>query len=219
MRFAGRSGRGVGRAVCILAGTLALACTSAPEHLPPRSPPPREVPPVPLPAAPLAAGYGRVVLHGTDGPMRVTAEAEAAFVPPGGHAPASRTGSLCATTPCVVDLPVGRYTLYLSSADGAFKHGDTDALEVTEGLTYYVRAPGRYESPTWFPALPTVLVITAAALITTGTVIAVSQDDGARAAGYAAIAGGVAVGTWGSIEAYDASRAKEQPGATTTWKW
>jgi hypothetical protein len=173
---------------------------------------------VPWPQYPPAAGYGRVLLHGTDGPMRIVAQADASFVPPGHSVPPTRTGDLCASTPCVADLPVGRYKLYLSSADGAFKHGDTDDLTVTEGVTYYVRAPGRYEPPEWIRVYPLVLVTAAAALIVTGAVVAAENEGTPRAAGIAMLGGGAVLGVWGGIELYDASRAKQQDGATTVWR-
>jgi hypothetical protein len=177
------------------------------------------VPRVPLPPGDTTSGTGRIVLHGTDGPMQITASADHSFVPPGGGVPATRTGELCRTTPCVVDLPVGQYELYLSSADGSFKHGDTDTLRVTEGLTYYVRAPGKYEPPRWFAALPIVLSIAASAALVTGSVLAADPgDSGTRTTGYVILGGGFALGVWAGIEIYDASRAKQQEGATTVWK-
>lgn len=150
--------------------------------------------------------------------MRVTAQADTSFVPPGAPVPPTRTGELCSSTPCIADLPVGRYKLYLSSADGTFLHGDTDQLDVTEGLTYYVRAPGHYEPPTWLAPLPLVLVITGAALLTTGLVMLIGTDQDLHTPGYFALGGGFALGTWGAFETYDASRAKQQAGATTVWK-
>lgn len=178
------------------------------------------MPPVQWPPYAPPGGYGRVVLHGTDGPMHIVAQADASFVPPGHSVPPTRTGDLCPSTPCVADLPVGRYKLYLSSADGAFKHGDTDELMVTEGVTYYVRAPGRYEPPEWLAPLPIVLLTGAVGLLVAGTVLAANEhgSSDSRTAGYVMLGGGAAIGVWGSIELYESSRAKQQDGATTTWR-
>jgi hypothetical protein len=151
--------------------------------------------------------------------MRITAQADTSFVPPGTGVPPTRTGELCSATPCVVDLPVGRYSLYLSSANGTFKHGDTDQLTVTEGLTYYVRSPGKYEPPTWLPWLPVLLVVAGVAVVTTGAVLAANDDSAVRTPGFVVLGGGVGLLTWGGIEYYDASRAKQQEGASTIWKW
>jgi hypothetical protein len=166
------------------------------------------------------SGHGRVVLNGTDGPMHVVAQADRSFVPPGQSVPPTRTGDLCSSTPCVADLPVGRYKLYLSSADGAFKHGDADELVVTDGVTYYVRAPGRYEPPEWLRVLPIVIVTGAAALLVAGAALALNGEASSqsRTAGYVMMGGGVVIGVWGGIELYDASRAKQQEGATTVWR-
>jgi hypothetical protein len=152
--------------------------------------------------------------------MHVVAQADRTFVPPGHSVPPTRTGDLCPSTPCVADLPVGRYKLYISSADGSFKHGDTDELNVTDGVTYYVRAPGRYEPPEWLRVFPVVLVTGAAALAIAGTVLAVNDDGSSqsRTAGYVMMGGGVAIGIWGGIELYDASRAKQQEGTSTVWR-
>jgi len=176
------------------------------------------MPSVAWPQYPLQVGYGRVVLHGTDGPMHVVAQADTSFVPPGQSVPPTRSGGLCPSTPCVADLPVGRYKLFLTSADGSFTHGDVDELTVTDGVTYYVRAPGRYQAPEWLRVYPIVLLTAAAALVVTGTVFAVEKDGTERAAGFAVLGGGVVIGVWGGIELYDASRAKQQEGATTVWK-
>jgi hypothetical protein len=159
-----------------------------------------------------------VILDGTDGPMRITAQADTSFIPPGASAPPTRTGELCVRTPCIADLPVGRYKLYLSSADGAFTHGDTDELVVTEGVTYYLRAPGKYEPPTWVPVLPTLLATMAAAVVITGAALATSHEESTQTTGFVVMGAGAALGIWGGFELYDASRAKTQAGTTTTWK-
>ena len=83
------------------------------------------LPRVDMPTTAPAAGNARVVLHTTDGPMRVEARADLDFVPPGSNAPPTRFGELC-VTPCVVDLPPGKYKLYLTSADGGYARGDVD---------------------------------------------------------------------------------------------
>lgn len=204
--------------LCAVFGLLAAACAGEPVQLPARSPPPREMPNVAWPPYAPAPGSGRVVLHGTDGPMHVVAQADASFVPPGHSVPPTRTGDLCQATPCVADLPVGRYKLYLTSADGSFSHGDTDDITVTEGVTYYVRAPGRYEPPEWLRVYPVVLVTAAAAMAVTGIVLAAENEGTPRTAGLVMIGGGVVLGVWGGIELYDASRAKQQEGATTIWR-
>lgn len=198
-----------------MAAALAAGCTGEPRVLSPRSPPPHVVPNVPVPNAPLPAGYGRVVLVGTDGPMKVTARADTAFVPPGTSLPPTRTGHLC-TTPCVVNLPVGSYQLYMSSADGTTE-GDVDVLKVHPGVNYYLRAPGKFDPPTWLPAVPVALEVVAAAALIGGVPLASSDRNGERAAGIGLLVGGAAVGIAGGIFYYNASRGARQEGATTSW--
>src|SRR5262245_10972846 len=95
-----------------------VGCTNEPKILPPRAPPPRAAPPISVPSVPVPEGFGRVVLHGTDGPMRISVRADESFIPPGMSVPPTRSGELC-VTPCVVDLPAGRYKLFLVSDDGS----------------------------------------------------------------------------------------------------
>jgi hypothetical protein len=201
------------RAIALLA---LIGCTNEPKILPPREPPARTPPPITVPQLGVAQGYGRVVLHGTDGPMRVTARADQAFVAPGMHVPSTRTGDLC-VTPCVVDLPTGQYKLYLVSADGSVPGGDVDTLQVRDGLTYYVRAPGRSEPRTWLPGVPFALVLVGAVALTGGLALLTGEDEAAQTTGFALLAGGGAAVVVGGVMYYDASRGTQQEGATTTW--
>lgn len=201
-------------AVTVLAG-----CTAEPILMDPRAPPPRIVPPVTMPSIAPAPGLGRVVLHSTDGALRVSARADTAFVPPGRNLPATRTGELC-VTPCVVDLPPGEYKLFMTSADDSYSRGDTDVLLVREGLTYYVRAPGRYEPRTWIPVVPSLVIVVGAALILSGAAMASSSASGsgdASSTGVVLMAVGGGIGITGGVLMYNVSRARIQNGATTSW--
>lgn len=198
-------------------GLLLVGCYGEPKVLEPRSPPPRQAPPVAVPGTPIPEGYGRVVLNGTDGPLKITARADQSFVPPGHPVPPNRTGELC-VTPCVVDLPVGRYELYMTSADGTYARGDTDTLNVTEGLTQYERAPGKYVQPDWIPIAPTAVVILGALAALGGAgLVSSSESDSTRVAGGALLAGGVVTVGFGGVWLYDAKRGAIQAGATTQW--
>jgi hypothetical protein len=179
------------------------------------------MPSVQLPPSPPAAGNGRVVLDTTDGPMRVFMEADPSFVPPGAKAPPSRSGELC-VTPCVADLPVGKYRLFMS-AEGGEQHGDTDDLLVGEGVTYYRRAPGKYTTPTIPEKVPPWLVIgLGAVLMPVGFALAVSSaapngGSGDPVPGLLLVGAGIGLGIGGGVWLYEASRATRQRGATTTW--
>ncbi|HMR07708.1 MAG TPA: hypothetical protein PKA88_18120 [Polyangiaceae bacterium] len=199
--------------VLLAAGTS--ACRGEPRALEPRTPPPRVAPNIQLPAAPIAPHHARVVLHSTDDALKITARADTAFVPPGHPVPPNRTGELC-TTPCVTDLPIGRYKLFMSSADGSYDQSDTDTLEVREGLNYYLRAPGKFEEPTWIPVLPTVLTVLGVAAIAGGTALASDSED-TRTTGLIIAGGGLALTITGGVLMYDAQRGAIQKGATTTW--
>lgn len=169
-----------------------------------------------MPTQPTPEGFGRVVLHGTDGPLRVTARADVAFVPPGMSVPPTRTGELC-VTPCVLDLPQGHYRLFLSSADGSYEASDTDDMVVRNGVTYHVRAPGKFVPPTWLPVLPTVIVILATGAVVGGASLVSKGDGSQKTTGGILIGVGVAAGIGGGLLYYDASRGARQDGATTEW--
>jgi len=150
--------------------------------------------------------------------MRVTVEADPGFVPPGATVAPSRTGQLC-LTPCAADLPFGRYRVYLSSPSG--QHGDVDELIVDQGLTVYRRAPGQYVTPSVAnKAAPLVVVVLGLALATVGLTLAASSAANNGSAAPGLVVGGLGIAAaaagWGWL--YDASRAVQQSGATTTWR-
>jgi hypothetical protein len=92
-----------------------------------------------------------------------------------------------------------------------------DQLDVKEGTNYYLRAPGKFDPPRWIHVLPTLVVITGVTLAVVGAGLAVSDESGARAAGFGMMGGGVAIGVAGGIYLYDESRGTTQQGATTSW--
>ncbi len=204
------SGHNVFRIVFALA-LGAQACAGEPRVLPPRTPPPRKMPYVNVPRERPQEGYGRVVLDAIDGPMQVTVEHDPSFKLSSEARLPSRTGELC-TTPCVVDLPVGRYRLYLFDTTGE-QRGDQDDLRVQSGLNVYRRAVGKYVTPSAGDRIaPTIVLVIAAGLAVAGVAFAVEEEEIA-AIGF--LGSGVALGIGGGIWAYQASRAIEQQGATT----
>jgi hypothetical protein len=201
------------------ASVLAVGCTGEPRILPPRTAPPRDVPALSQPGNPLPERYARIVLDTTDGPMRVEARNDPSFVPAGGPMTATRSGELC-VTPCIVDLPVGRYRLYFSATEHVDAgSGDTDDLVVPEpGHYVFRRAPGQYRTPSIAEAIPpgAVIVLSSVAL-SAGLFIAGTNED-ATTVGLGLSALGLAGGIAGGIWAYDASRATQQQGTTTFWR-
>jgi hypothetical protein len=201
-------------------GTIGLCasvgCLGTPKILPPRTPPAAVPPPVALPATPLKPGRGRVVIYTTDGPMRVVAEAGQQFQPEAAELPHS--GELC-VSPCVVDIPTGRYKLYLQSLQNGGSTGDVDDLQVQSGLTYYLRAPGRFDHPTWIPWGPTLLVVAGLLITIAGVGWAAGNSSGSSSATPGLITLGLGVGIMigGGAYIYDAQRGSIQQGATTQW--
>ena len=150
----------------MIAAAALAACAGEPRVLPPRAPPAQTMPNIAVPSAPAAPRHGRVVLDTTDGPMNVAAKYDPTFVPPGGPPETTRSGELC-RTPCVVDLPVGKYRLYFSATESTnAAAGDTDDIHVKEELQVYRRAPGLYDTPSpTDQILPvTILVLSAIAI-------------------------------------------------------
>jgi hypothetical protein len=196
---------------------LVGACAGEPRVLPPRTPPPRVMPNVAMPASQVPVHHGRVVLDVVDGPMRVDAKYDPSFVPPGGAPETARSGELC-TTPCVVDLPRGRYRLYLSATAATDAGtGDVDDLVLGDGTYVYRRAPGRYKTPSIYNQIaPGALIV----LGLTGMVIgsALLSNEDTAVPGGLVLGAGVAATVGGGIWGYDATRAETQDGATTFWK-
>jgi hypothetical protein len=200
------------------------ACAGEPRVIEPRTPPPHEIPSVQLPPYPPRPGEGRIVLDTTDGPMRLSMASDPSFVPPGASTAPSRAGELC-LTPCVADLPFGKYRLFMTAENG--EHGDTDDLLVGQGLTVYRRAPGKYTTPTIADRIaPGALLVLGITLFSVGTVLASSAAASSAtgsSSGESAVPGlllagaGVGLGIGGGIWVYEASRAIRQRGATTTW--
>jgi hypothetical protein len=204
--------------VCFGLGALLLAgCAGEPKRLEPAAPPPRLMPAVNLPNTPLAPNRGRVVIDTTSGPMRVTAKYDPSFTPPGGSTEQGRTGELC-ITPCVVDLPFGKYRLFFSPIENSGTAlGDTDDLIVGEGLTVYRRAPGQYRTPSPMDQLgPAALVIAGSVAVTVGALMAAQRENSGT--GTVLLIGGVVALGGGGVWAYDSSRATQQDGASTAWR-
>jgi hypothetical protein len=196
---------------------LVGACAGEPRVLSPRTPPPRAMPNVAMPASTVPVQHGRVVLDVVDGPMRVAAKYDPSFIPPGGAPETARSGELC-TTPCVVDLPSGRYRLYLSATAATDPGtGDVDDLVLGEGTYVYRRAPGRYQTPSIYNQIaPGALIVLGLTGMVVGAALLSSEDTAVP--GGLVFGGGVAAGVGGGIWGYDATRAETQDGATTFWK-
>ena len=202
-----------------LGGALLIAgCAGEPRRLAPAEAPSRVMPSmVRLPDTPLPAHRGRVVLDTTNGPMRISAKFDPTFTPPGDSTDRGVTGELC-TTPCVVDLPVGKYRLFFSPTENdSSSLGDTDDLIVNEGVTVYRRAPGLYRTPSPTDQIGPVALLVAGTVAATAGSIAVKDDD-SRAAGAGLLIGGGVALIGGGIWAYDRSRATQRDGATTVWQ-
>lgn len=204
---------GVGVILALVSG-----CAGEPRRLAPAPPPQRAMPAVTLPTTPVAPNHGRVVLDTTAGPMRVAAKFDPTFIPPGGSTEKGASGELC-VTPCVVDLPVGKYRLFFSAIDYSQSSlGDSDDLVVVEGLTVYRRAPGSYRTPSPVDQIgPAALLVLGSIAITAAAITAANRDEDATLPVGLAIGGGAALiggGVWG----YDRSRATQRDGSTTTWQ-
>jgi len=175
------------------------------------------MPAIALPSTPIPPNHGRVVLDTTEGAMRVAAKYDPTFIPPGGSTEKGKSGELC-ITPCVVDLPFGKYRLFFSALDySETSLGDIDDLVVNEGLTIYRRAPGSYRTPSPVDQIaPGALLLVGAVALTASALTAAKTDNPGMTAGLA-VGGGVALiggGVWG----YEQSRATQRDGSTTVWQ-
>ena len=182
--------------------------------LPARTAPERVRPQLSLPEVPPDPGRGRVVIATTDGPMDVTAR----YVEPfsGAATGGSTSGPLC-RTPCTRDLPFGRYTLYLSGLESDKGRGDAVDLEVRQGLNFFLRAPGKYETPESWPSGSVMLVVGGSLLMVVGLAVVLSnaENSATLGGGVATMVGGGVLTLLGASQAQP--RAIQQEGATTEW--
>lgn len=199
-----------------VSGLVLLGCAGAPRQLEPRVPPPRVVPAIALPSAPIAQGYGRVVLSTADTAMKISARADTSFIPPGATVAPTRSGDLCAS-PCVVDLPLGKYKLFMTGLGRDPNHGDADELLVQPGVNYYVRAPGKFEPPEWIPVVPTILVILGTGLLAGGALMTLDEANSSSVIGGSMMAAGLGIGIVGGVMTYNKGRGTMQQGASTVW--
>lgn len=88
---------------------------------------------------------------------------------------------------------------------------------VRDGVTYHLRAPGKFVPPTWIPVLPTVMMIAATGAILGGSALLGQEDSSQKTTGGVLVGVGLAVAIGGGILYYDASRGARQDGATTEW--
>jgi hypothetical protein len=153
--------------------------------------------------------------------MRVAAKYDPSFTPPGGPTQLGRSGELC-VTPCVVDLPVGKYRLFFSPVENSDSTlGDTDDLVVEEGLTVYRRVPGRYRAPSQLDQLgPAAVIVAGTVAVTVAALLAVRSKADGQDSGPSGLLliGGLAALGGGGFWAYDSSRATQQDGASSTWR-
>jgi hypothetical protein len=168
------------------------------------------MPAVAMPATPVLAGHGRVVIDTSDGPMDVVAQTTASFT----SNVAPRSGFLC-RTPCVVDLPLGSYTLYFSGLAKESSRGDVARLEVSEGVNVLRRAPGKYQPPEEGETTAGLLLFTAGlTALSLGLVLAAVSDEHAPGIVLATVGAGATVG---GIALMPGKQAEQQEGATTAW--
>ncbi|MDH5671609.1 MAG: hypothetical protein OEZ06_05630 [Myxococcales bacterium] len=192
----------------LVAASFASGC-GTPRVLAPRQPPSRRMPVVQMPAEPPAQGHGRVVIDVVDGPMDVSARTVESFAGAGSGPP--RSGPLC-RTPCAVDLPLGRYKLYLSGLRSDPSRGDAVDLDVHPGLNVLRRASGKYETPEYMPTLPIVLIVGGGVGVVGG---GATLATGNGAAGAILMGLGLALSLGGAI-AWP-RRAEQQQGRSTFW--
>lgn len=194
---------------CVLGVLVFWSAACGAQVLEPRKPPPRTMPVVTFPAQPAGPGEGRLVVDSVDGPMHVRAQNLERFE---GAAPGPvPAGTLC-TTPCVADLPLGRYRLHLSGLVGDPAHDDVVEVEVREGVNVIRRAPGKHATADDLPALPLVLLVSGSVGILAGSAF-IGNGDGT--AGGILLGGGAALTIGGAVTWPRGEM--QQNGASTYW--
>jgi hypothetical protein len=180
---------------------IAASLAACVKQLPPASPPPLLVPAVALPADPPAAGVGRILIDVVEGPAPVR---RVHMTPQPVTAPDGRTvyefveepQQLCATTPCVAEVPSGNVLLGFPVIGNAAI--ESELVHVGPDPAVYRRTLSVYEDRTGgvrvmgiiMTAVGGAAAITGMALLPAG----LSNDNNAlAAAGGITLGGGVAL--------------------------
>jgi hypothetical protein len=204
------------RAAVLLVALLAAGCVQ--QIPPPATPDP--VPPLVEDLPPVEEGNGRVIVDVVDGPTDVMAFMRHSLVvevDKGKTLTASSvsTETLC-TSPCAVDLPLGRHTLAFPTRGG---RGRLEVGQVDVGAvpTVYRRALGSYESAGAGLVLGILGVTFGGMSAITGMVLLpvglANENDGMTLAGGITLGVGALLTTVGII-GIAVSPSTEQPGAS-----
>jgi hypothetical protein len=189
-------------AVVLLVGAGCVA------HVPPPPEPEKIVPEVAMQVDPPAADEGQVTIDATNGPAEVTAVLLSL-----GRSGAF-TKSICATTPCTANLPLGSYDVVFASKRDP-KVGSKDAVQVTRTPTIMRHTMGSVESS---PGLQ-IGGITAATLggsVALVGAISLTSSFTSTGASLATLGVGAAI-TAAGLWMMHAGRTQIQPGSSVQW--
>jgi hypothetical protein len=177
-------------------------------HVPPPPVPDKIVPQVATVADPPADDEGQVTIDATNGPAAVTV----VLLGLGGSA--AFTKSICATTPCTANLPLGSYDILFESKREP-QVGSRDAVQVTRTPTIMRHTMGSIESS---PGLQIggITVVTLGGTVALLGAISLSSSFTSTGSSAATLGVGAAITAVGAWMMY-AGRTRIQPGSSVQW--
>ena len=153
---------GLRRAACLVLGVVVLASAACSSVLPPPAAPKRRVPALSMEPAPPVEGMGRIAIDAVGvgdapGPYWVELEVSSTTV---GRVQGNTSSHVCASTPCVANLPYGNFLLRVGNNRGRFGNVPViigvkpTILNVVVGV-WEAGMGGRFQNPSydqWEPA-------------------------------------------------------------------
>ena len=187
---------------------LMVASAGCVAHVPPPPVPDKIVPQVATQPDPPADDEGQVTIDTTNGPASVSV----VLLGLGGSAAFTR--SICATTPCTANLPVGSYDVIFSGKRDP-NMASTDSVQVTRTPTIMRHTMGSVESS---PGLQIggITVLTLGGTVALLGAIELTSDYSSKTSSLATLGVGGAV-TLVGVLMMNAGRTRIQPGSSVQW--
>jgi hypothetical protein len=194
--------------VVACAWLLSIASAGCVAHVPPPPVPEKIVPQVATQPDPPADDEGQVTLDTTNGPASVSV----VLLGLGGGAAFTR--SICATTPCTANLPLGSYDVIFSGKRDP-SQASTDAVQVTRTPTIMRHTMGSVESS---PGLQIggVTVVTLGGTVALLGLIELGSSFSSTGSAAATLGVGGAITLVGALM-MNAGRTRIQPGSSVQW--
>jgi hypothetical protein len=179
-------------------------------RVPPPATPDKIIPEVINKADPPHEGQGTVIIDATNGPAQVEVVVSALTV---GATTSALTKTLCATTPCAVNLPYGSYDLVFGGKKDE-ELASTDAVQIGRTPSVFRHTMGSVRSSPGLLVGGMSLVVLGSIAALTGALLVTTPEAGT--ADWATLGVGVGATAVGAVMTYY-GRTKVQPGSSVQW--